>query len=209
MGHVVVRAGLVGLAALALAPAARTIATPPARSTRTDNSTDTAGSDGRLCTADVHSWSGRVALEPGASLHTGEIVRAQSGVQLEIDAADVSTDAPAPGQLALWIGDSAVAAGATVVGGEITATNTGAEAVTLTRVEISIAECVQVEVAPQPPVEEANVPDLPPGPPTDLPATGAPASPFAVGAALVLTGFGAVLLRLRRRPRSTAFGRGR
>src|SRR4051812_22054841 len=100
MGHVVVRASMVCCAAFVLAPAAITHARP----------------DGEVCTSTVHSWAGRVDVAPGASFRTGAMVSAQIGVQLEVNGSDVSTDVPAPGQIALRIGDTPVTDGAAVVG---------------------------------------------------------------------------------------------
>ena len=155
-----------------------------------------AAPNGVSCTPAVHSWAGRVDVEAGASFHTGVIVSTQIGVQLVVGSSDVSTDEPAPGQLSLTIGDSPVIDGATVVGGEIVVTNAGLETVVLTRVEISLDECTQVEVAPPlPPV--LGLPVLR----TDLPATGSPGTARTAVAAAMLIGTGGALLMLRRRPR--------
>ena len=150
-----------------------------------------AGANSADCTPVVHTWVGRVAVDAGASFHTGTIVPTQIGVRLVVGASDVSTDEPPSGRVTLSIGETLVEDGAEVVGGEISVSNTSSEPIMLTRVEISLNECTQVDVAPPlPPV--LSVPALP--------ATGSPWSlPTGVSAA-VLTAAGSGLLLLRRRP---------
>jgi hypothetical protein len=193
MGRTVVRATVVSFAALVLLPV-------PGVGVRLARA---ASANPGICTAVVHSWAGRATVGPGESFHTGTMVPAQTGVQLAVEASDVSTDVPAPGALSLWIGDTRVADGAAVVGGEIAVTNIGSDVVVVTRVEISVDECVQVEVAPPlPPV--LGVPSAR----VDLPATGTlPSTPLAV--AVLATCVGAALMLLRRRPAATGSGRGR
>lgn len=159
---------------------------------------------GMLCTPVVHSWVGRAAVDPGQSFHTGSFVPAQTGVQLAVGAYDVSTDVPAPGALTLLIGDTPVAGGTAVVGGEISVTNIGAESVVVTRVEISVDECVQVEVAgPLPSVLAV------PTTPIDLPATGSTTLAPLAAAVLALGVGGALIVVRHRRPGVTGSGRGR
>ena len=194
MGRTAVRATVVSLAALVLVPVpgvgghvARAASAIPG-----------------ICTAVVHSWAGRATVGPGESFRTGTMVPARTGVQLAVEASDVSTDVPAPGALSLWIGDIRVADGAAVVGGEIAVTNNGADPVVVTRVEIRVDECIQVEVAPPLPPPALGVPAAT----IDLPATGTATSlPLAV--AVLATVLGAAVMLVRRRPAATGSGRGR
>jgi LPXTG-motif cell wall-anchored protein len=175
-----------------------------------------AAADGTTCTPVIYSWSGRTSVDPGQSFHTGALVPAQVGMQLAVNVFDVSTDDPAPGAISLWIGDTAVANGTAIVGGEIGLTNQGTVTVVVTRVEISVDQCVQV--AASPPVAGATdpavtvpavtvpgvtvpgvtVPAVTVPASVELPATGRSSAGMLAAAALA-TGLGVALLWFRRR----------
>lgn len=151
-----------------------------------------------LCAPVNYNWAGQATVDPGLSFHTGSLVPAEVGTQMSVKAFDVSTNDPAVGVLSLWIGDTPVSAGAAVLGGEIVVANRGVVDVVVTRVEISVDRCIQVEsAAPVPPSAAAPVLGVPTNP-VDLPATGR-ASSDLLGVGLASTLAGAALLGLRRR----------
>lgn len=141
---------------------------------------------GTQCASVPYGWAGMAALAPGQSFSTGVVVPVEVGVQLAVEAFDVSTVDPAPNAVAVWIGQGAVADGVAVAGGEIAVTNASASAITLTRVELSLARCYQVASSPAP---DAQVP-------APAPTTVAPVLTAPIGIALPATGrsSGSVLL---------------
>ncbi|MCU1391856.1 MAG: hypothetical protein JWM34_284 [Ilumatobacteraceae bacterium] len=174
--------------ALAIAPGTPSFARAP-------------GDAATVCAPVPYSWAGTTTLAPGASFSTGMTVPTEVGVQLAVGAFDVSTVDPAPGAIALSIGGGPVSNGAPVSGGEIAATNASASPVVVTRVELSLDRCYQVDsAAPAPTTDAAAVPSptMPPVPPGGLPATGQ-ASEHVFGLAMILSGLGLGLLLLGRR----------
>jgi LPXTG-motif cell wall-anchored protein len=180
--------------ALTVGPAAASATGPAPRATE--------------CATVPYGWAGTATVDPGQSLATGMVVPSEPGVQLAVAAFDISTIDPAPGALAVRIGASPVADGASVDGGEIAVTNASSAAVVVTRVELSLDRCFQVESAAPAvgaaPASPEVVPEVPEG---GLPETGQ-ASMRVLGLAIVLTSAGAGLTLLGRR-RLTAAVRAR
>ncbi len=198
MGRMGVRATVVSVAALVL------VQVPAVGAGMAPGTARAASAVPGICTAVVHGWAGRAVVIPGETFRTGANVPAQTGVRLTIEASDVSTDVPAPGALSLSIGDIRVVDGAAVVGGEIAVTNVGSVSVVVTRVEIRVDECIQVEVAAPLPPPALGVPASP----IDLPATGTPTS-LLLAVALLAAGLGVGARLVRRRPAAIGSGRGR
>ncbi|MCU1399537.1 MAG: hypothetical protein JWN62_2646 [Acidimicrobiales bacterium] len=162
------------------------------------------------CTNVPYSWAGAATIAPGQSFSTGVVVPSEPGVQLAVVAFDVSTMDPAPGAVSISIGGSSVSNGASVPGGEIAATNSSAASVALTRIELSIDRCYQVDsavpVVPAAPAAE-TLPAMPAVPEGGLPETGQASSDLvALAVLLIVVGGG---LQVAGRGRVTARVRGR
>ncbi|MCU1391994.1 MAG: hypothetical protein JWM34_422 [Ilumatobacteraceae bacterium] len=162
------------------------------------------------CTNVPYSWAGTTTIGPGQSYSTGVVVPSEVGVQLAVVAFDVSTVDPAPGAVSISIGGSSVSNGAAVPGGEIAATNAGGTAVTLTRVELSIDRCYQVDsagpVAPAAPAAE-TLPVMPAVPEGGLPETGQATLGLVAMAVLLIVVGGGLQAAGRRRVTARVPGR--
>lgn len=158
-----------------------------------------AAGSGTVCATEQYQWVGQAPLASGESFATGVTVPEQAGTELEVKSVDYSTGEVVTGAVAIRIGATEAAGGATVAGGEIGATNAGTDPLMITAVALSVARCHQVEQAAVAPVAPAAV-VAPHGPAhsTVLPATGKSTSGVA-DAALLCTGLGAALLILGRR----------
>ena len=157
------------------------------------------------CTSVPYGWAGTTTIAPGQSFSTGMVVPSEPGVQLAVVAFDVSTVDPAPGAVAINIGGSAVADGVAIAGGVIAATNNGSNPVMLTRVELNLNRCYQVDSAGPAPATvapaatlPASAPSMPAVPSGGLPETGQ-ASMRLLGLAMSFTLLGAGLTLLARR----------
>ena len=160
-----------------------------------------------VCSTEHYNWVGPAPLAAGQSLATGVTVPAQDGTQLEVNAVDVSADR-IPADVAVSIGQTPAADGATVSGGEIAAVNTGADALTIMSVSLSIDRCHQVEQDPPvvttpeatPGTAKATTKKAAVGP---LPNTGTP-STAVFFAAVAFTAAGVALCSVGRRRRANA-----
>lgn len=154
------------------------------------------------CTNVPYGWAGSSTLQPGQSLSTGVMVPSEAGVQLAVVVYDVSTIDPAPGGVSVSVGGSSVSNGATVPGGEIAATNVSGSPVAVTRLELSIDRCYQVDsaapVAPAAPAAE-TLPVMPAVPEGGLPETGQASVVLVALAALLIAVGGGLQLAGRRR----------
>lgn len=158
-----------------------------------------AAPSGTVCATEHYQWIGQAPLASGESFVTGVSVPEQAGTQLEVNSVDYSTGEVVTGAVAIRIGGVEAAGGATVVGGEIGATNAGPDPLMITAVALSVDRCHQVEqaaVAPAAPAAVAAA--FARAPETVLPATGKNTSGVAY-VALLCTGLGAALLIFGRR----------
>jgi hypothetical protein len=171
---------------------------------------------GTLCATEQYQWFGNEVLDPNESFVTGIVVPAEPGTQLQVVALDHSTGAVVTDAVSLRVGDTVASNGAIVAGGEISVTNVGGDAVTLTAAGLNIERCHQVDsAAPQQGLQAAAriVPTVNPAPAVPvtpsggeaLPSTGATSAGLVYGAA-ACTALGAVLVSISRR-RATGFGR--
>jgi hypothetical protein len=104
-----------------------------------------AGSDASTsCAAEPYQWTGQTVLAAGESFDTGVAVPAQDGTQLVVSAVDYSSDPVVAGVVAVSIGGASASGGATVQAGDIAATNTSSDSLTVTVVAVNIDRCHQV-----------------------------------------------------------------
>jgi len=139
------------------------------------------------CAAETFVWFGQSPLAPGESLLAGTISAAEAGSQLLITGLDTS-----PSALSIRVGDTKATGGSNIPGGDVTATNTGTEALVVSSVALNLDRCHQVAVeAVGGAVGTAAIS-------RELPETDS-ASPIVVIAAACSTTVGLVLVRLSRR----------
>lgn len=143
------------------------------------------------------SWSGNISLEPAASYSSGVAVEHQDGVQAVVESVAVSTGDGATAGISVRVGGVAATSGAIVLGGDVSVTNRGTSAVSLTSVDLVVSYCHLMATAEALSVgsfgSSGRLGEL-------LPATGANSGELALFAfGLVSVGAGLVAVGRRRR----------
>ncbi|MEO7398553.1 MAG: LPXTG cell wall anchor domain-containing protein [Ilumatobacteraceae bacterium] len=170
-----------------------------------------------VCTTEPYAWFGQKTLAPGESFVAAEVSPAEAGAQLIVEGVDTS-----PSAVAVRVGDMPATNGSAVAGGAITATNDGADPLTVLSIALNISRCHQVASeavvpAAQPAVAAVDGPAVvrvagpaPAAPPAavvgpaavpftvDLPTTGSTSASLVLGA-FGATALGIALLALSRR----------
>ena len=136
-----------------------------------------------ICANEQYQWFGQTSVGSGDSFHTGVMIEEILGTQLQVRAADYSTNDGVTQSISITVGGVPAVAGAFVTGGEIAAVNSGLEPVALTVVAVSVDRCHQVESAAPLPATRVSAPTA--SEPSTVPP---PTSAIASGATLPSTG---------------------